>query len=80
MLLPPKDAPTVEKITDVNTLNEYLKDFNKTEKLNNTFTMDTSTNLLNSFWSHPVTKSAKDTSSFLRRTFYQLSTHSPSNF
>lgn len=77
MLLPPKDTPTVQHITDVNTLNEYLKDFSKTEKLSSTFNMDTSTNILNSFWSHPVTKSAKDTSMFLRNTFYQLSTHSP---
>lgn len=79
MLLPPKDAPTVEHITDANTLNDYLKDFSKTEKLNSTFSIDTSTNILSSFWSHPVAKGGKDNSSFLRRSFYQLSTHSPTN-
>lgn len=79
MLLPPKDAPTDDHITDANTLKEYLKDFSRTEKLSNSFSIDTSTNILSSFWSHPVAKSGKDSSSFLRRTFYQLSTHSPTN-
>lgn len=78
MLLPPKDLPTVDDITDVDTLKTYLKDFDRTEKLNSTYNLDMSTNLLSSFWSHPVTKSAKDSSSFLRKSFYQLSTRSPS--
>lgn len=78
MLLPPKDLPTVDDITDVDTLNAYLKDFDRTEKLNSSYNLDMSTNLLSSFWSHPVTKSAKDSSSFLRRSFYQLSTRSQS--
>lgn len=34
-------------------------------------------NLLSSFWSHPVTKTAKDMSSFLKKSQYQLSTQSP---
>lgn len=79
MLLPPKDTTTADHITDANTLKEYLKDFSRTEKLSNTFSIDTSTNILSSFWSHPVAKGGKDGSSFLRRTFYQLSTHSPTN-
>lgn len=79
MLLPPKDALTAQQITDADTLNEYLKDYSKIEKLSGTFNMDTSSNMLASFWSHPVAKGGKDTSPFLKRSFYQLSTHNPSN-
>ncbi|ENN71499.1 hypothetical protein YQE_11793, partial [Dendroctonus ponderosae] len=36
----------------------------------------TQNNLLSSFWSHPITQTSKDMSSFLRKNQYQLSTQS----
>ncbi|XP_066249033.1 transmembrane protein 209 [Euwallacea similis] len=47
------------------------------ENINNLATTHSSNNLLSSFWSHPVTKSVKDMSSFLKKSQYQLSTLSP---
>lgn len=40
--------------------------------------MQTGNNLLSSFWSHPVTRTATDMSEFLKSCTYQLSSPSPS--
>ncbi|KAJ3665391.1 hypothetical protein Zmor_000888 [Zophobas morio] len=75
-----RDTSGIEFISDEKDLDTYLKEFeaNSNIKNLNNQTQQTS-NLLSSFWSHPVTKTAKDMSSFLRRCTYQLSTQSPTN-
>jgi len=40
--------------------------------------VQTGNNLLSSFWSHPVTRTAADMSEFLKSCTYQLSSPSPS--
>lgn len=74
----PSDVSDIEQITDENSLSQYLKDYENYEKTNNLSGTPTQTsNLLSSFWSHPSTKSTKDTVAFLRNNTYQLSTQSP---
>lgn len=75
-----QDVTSVENITDEVTLNKYLKEHEKHEK--NTKVVNKtqqSNNLLSSFWSHSVTKTAKDMSSFLKKCQYQLATLAPGN-
>ncbi|CAH1977536.1 unnamed protein product [Acanthoscelides obtectus] len=65
-------------ITHENGLNKYLKEYEEAEKITKMVDKsEKSANLLSSFWSHPVTKTAKDVSSFLKKCQYQLSTQSP---
>lgn len=73
------DTSTIESINDENSLQKYLKEHEEAQKINKIAnkTHETS-NLLSSFWSHPVAKTAKDMSSFLKKCQYQLSTPSPS--
>ncbi|VEN39396.1 unnamed protein product [Callosobruchus maculatus] len=69
---------SVDHITHEDGLNKYLKEYEETEKINKRMDKtQKSANLLSSFWSHPVTKTAKDVSSFLKKCQYQLSTQSP---
>lgn len=75
------DTSTVGFINDENSLHKYLKEHEEAEKVNKISNKShQSSNLLSSFWSHPVTKTAKDMSSFLKKCQYQLSTPSPSKF
>ncbi|XP_023029269.1 transmembrane protein 209 isoform X2 [Leptinotarsa decemlineata] len=68
------EASSVEFITDENSLNKYLKEYEEMEKVQKLANKSQqSSNLLSSFWSHPVTKTAKDVSSFLKKCQYQLS-------
>nr|XP_015837006.1 PREDICTED: transmembrane protein 209 isoform X1 [Tribolium castaneum] len=75
-----RDTSGIEFIQDEKDLDTYLKEFeaNTSVKNLNNQTQQPS-NLLSSFWSHPVTKTAKDMSSFLKRCTYQLATQSPTN-
>lgn len=60
-------------------LSTYYKSFEASSNVMNiNNSTQPQTNLLSSFWSHPVTKTAKDMSSFLKRCTYQLSSQSPS--
>nr|XP_022910128.1 transmembrane protein 209 isoform X2 [Onthophagus taurus] len=63
-------------INDENGLSTYLKDFDAHEKVNTLSRTDeiNTTNVLNSFWTHPTAKAVKDVSAFLKRCHYQLST------
>nr|CAH7720818.1 unnamed protein product [Callosobruchus chinensis] len=71
---------SVDHITHEDGLNKYLKEYEETEKINKRMDKtQKSANLLSSFWSHPVTKTAKDVSSFLKKCQYQLSTQSPND-
>lgn len=73
------DTSTVEFINNENSLQKYLKEHEEAQKVNKIANKSHETsNLLSSFWSHPVTKTAKDMSSFLKKCQYQLSTPSPS--
>ncbi|KAJ8972246.1 hypothetical protein NQ317_011071 [Molorchus minor] len=73
-----QDTSSIEVIKDENSLNKYLKEHEETEKVNKVANKSQqSSNLLSSFWSHPVAKSAKDMSTFLKKCQYQLSTASP---
>lgn len=73
-----RDVTTVENITDETSLQKYLNEYKKHEaSLKIVNKSQQSTNLLSSFWSHPVTKTAKDMNSFLAKCHYQLSTLSP---
>ncbi|KAK9745681.1 Cytochrome B561, N terminal [Popillia japonica] len=74
MKTPRQDTSGIEFISDQNTLQTYLKDFEANEKKANiTNCIDATTNALSTFWSHPLTKNPKDTPTFLKRTQYQLS-------
>lgn len=74
-----RDTSSVEQINDEDSLNKFLKEHEEAEKsLKITNKIDDSTNLLSSFWSHPVAKTSKDLSSFLKKCQYQLSSQSPS--
>lgn len=73
-----QDVTSVENITDEVTLEKYLREHEKHEKnIKVVNKSQQSTNLLSSFWSHPVTKTAKDMSVFLKKCQYQLATLSP---
>lgn len=73
-----QDVTTVENITDEVSLQKYLKEHEKNEKNIKVVNKgQQSSNLLSSFWSHPVTKTAKDMSTFLKKCQYQFSTLSP---
>ncbi|CAH0550513.1 unnamed protein product [Brassicogethes aeneus] len=73
-----QNISSVEMIKDDKSLEKYLKEHEKNESVNKLANKTQhSSNLLSSFWSHPVTKTAKDMSSFLKRCQYQLSTQSP---
>lgn len=75
-----QDVTSVDNIIDEVTLEKYLKEHEKHEKnIKVVNKSQQSTNLLSSFWSHPVTKTAKDMSSFLKKCQYQLATLSPGN-
>lgn len=72
---------TGEFISDEDTLNKYLKDYEEIEKTKRvTGKVPPAANLLSTFWSHPVTKSAKDMSSFLKKCQYQLSALTPGKY
>ncbi|RZB39698.1 hypothetical protein BDFB_009735, partial [Asbolus verrucosus] len=74
-----RDTSGIEFISDENDLDKYLKEFEANTSIKNLNNQtQQSSNLLSSFWSHPVTKTAKDMSTFLRKCTYQLSTQSPS--
>ncbi|KAG5891421.1 hypothetical protein JTB14_031487 [Gonioctena quinquepunctata] len=76
---PFREASSVEAITDENSLSKYLKEYEEMEKANKLASKpQQASNLLSSFWSHPVTKTAKDVSSFLKKCQYQLATQSTS--
>ncbi|KAI4466723.1 hypothetical protein MML48_2g00003042 [Holotrichia oblita] len=71
---PRQDTSGIEFISNQSSLQTYLKDFEANEKKANiTNCVDATTNALSTFWSHPLTKNPKDTSTFLKRTQYQLS-------
>lgn len=73
-----QDVTSVESIIDELSLQKYLKEHDKNEKnMKVANKSHQSSNLLSSFWSHPVTKTAKDMSTFLKKCHYQLSTLSP---
>lgn len=73
-----QDLTSVENITDEASLQKYLNEHEKNEKnIKVVNKAQQSSNLLSSFWSHPVTKTAKDMSTFLKKCQYQLSTLSP---
>ncbi|XP_057669567.1 transmembrane protein 209 [Diorhabda carinulata] len=73
-----RDVSSMELIEDEDSLNKYLKEHEENEKANKlTSKQEHSSNLLSSFWSHPVTQTAKDVSEFLKKCQYQLSTQSP---
>lgn len=72
------DTSGIDFITDETDLERYLKEFDVNTKVQNLSTQNQQpSNLLSSFWSHPVTKTAKDMSTFLKRCTYQMSTQSP---
>ncbi|CAH1138308.1 unnamed protein product [Phyllotreta striolata] len=72
-----RDATSVEYISDEDSLNKYLKEYEEMEKVNKLTTkQQQSSNLLSSFWSHPVTQSAKNVSEYLKHCQYQLSSQS----
>lgn len=72
-----RDVSSVEFIGDEDSLNKYLKEHEEIEKANKlTSKQQHSSNLLSSFWSHPVTQTAKDVSEFLKKCQYQLSSQS----
>jgi hypothetical protein len=76
-----RDTSGIEFIADEKDLDKYLKEFEANTSVKNLNNQtEQPSNLLSSFWSHPVTKTAKDMSSFLKRCTYQLSTQSPSKF
>lgn len=69
---------SVEFIADEKSLQKYLQEYADNEKLNQTTTPPkNSSNLISSFWSHPITKTAKDMTSFLAKCQYQLSSQLP---
>lgn len=71
---------TVENIEDEDSLNQFLKDYEEVENANKLANKSQHpTNLLSLFWSHPITKTAKDMTSFLKKSQYQLSTQSPTS-
>lgn len=71
-------ASTIENIDDEDSLTQYLKEQEESDKVTKMVNKSQhSTNLLSSFWSHPVTKTAKDMSSILKKSQYQLATQSP---
>lgn len=73
-----QDVTSVETITDEESLEKYLKEHAKYERsVKQINKSQHSSNLLSSFWSHPVTKTVKDMSSFLKKCHYQLATLSP---
>ncbi|XP_018573554.1 transmembrane protein 209 [Anoplophora glabripennis] len=73
-----RDTSSLEFIKDENSLQKYLKEHEESQKVDKvTNKTHQSSNLLSSFWSHPVSKTAKDMSSFLKKCQYQLSTPSP---
>jgi hypothetical protein len=75
-----RDTSGIEFIADEKDLDKYLKEFEANTSVKNLNNQtEQPSNLLSSFWSHPVTKTAKDMSSFLKRCTYQLSTQSPTN-
>ncbi|XP_076268905.1 transmembrane protein 209 [Rhynchophorus ferrugineus] len=72
------NVSSIENIDDESSLNQYLKEHEEVEKVNKMANKShNSANLLSSFWSHPITKSAKDMSTFLKKSQYQLSSQSP---
>lgn len=72
-------SPSVGYSSADKDLNGYFKSFEASPNVMNiNNSTQPQTNLLSSFWSHPVTKTAKDMSSFLKRCTYQLSSQSPS--
>ncbi|XP_072388155.1 transmembrane protein 209 isoform X1 [Diabrotica undecimpunctata] len=69
-----RDISSVEFISDEDALRKYLKEHKEIEKVNKlSCKKQNSSNLLSSFWSHPVTQTAKDVSEYLRKCQYQLS-------
>ncbi|CAG9834641.1 unnamed protein product [Diabrotica balteata] len=69
-----RDISPVEFISDEDALRKYLKEHKEIEKVNKlSCKKQNSSNLLSSFWSHPVTQTAKDVSEYLRKCQYQLS-------
>ncbi|XP_060533654.1 transmembrane protein 209 [Cylas formicarius] len=67
----------VDIIDDEDSLDQYIKDHEASEKVNKISEKSQSSfNLLSSFWSHPVAKTTKDISSFLSKSQYQLATQS----
>lgn len=76
-----QDVTSVENIVDEVTLQKYLKEHENNEKnVKVVNKSQQSSNLLSSFWSHPVTKTAKDMTTFLKKCHYQLSTLSPGKY
>lgn len=73
-----RDTSTVEFITDENSLNKYLQDHAHAEKVQDASNSNKGTsNLLSSFWIHPVAKTTKSITSAIKKCQYQLSLQSP---
>lgn len=76
----PRDVLGFDEIKDVETLKQYLKEYEESEKAANINPTPDKSSFLCSFWNSPADKISSDSSPFLRRVQYQLSTQGTSKF
>lgn len=67
-----------EYISNEKMLQQYLYDYDIQDKAQNANnTLDTQSNLLSSYWTHPANQTQHDVSMYLRKAQYQLAQASP---
>lgn len=70
-----------EYISNEKMLKQYLYDYDIQDKAQNANnTVDTPTNLLSSYWTHPGNQTQHDVSMYLRKAQYQLAQASPCKY